>query len=88
MSRFTRHVILPACMLVIFLAIASTPVEVFGCRNRGWLAVLVSSASGLGAIGAAIIGLRGRIRGDSNSVWWAITGLILTLPVIALLALA
>jgi hypothetical protein len=88
MSRSMRHVILPACAFVIFLAIASTPVEVLGCRNRGMMAFGVSLASGVGALAAAVIGLRTRIRGSSNSIWWVITCLILTLPVVALLLLA
>lgn len=88
MNRFRLHVLLPVCMLVVVLAIASMPVDALGCRGRGWLASLVALSSGLGAIGAALVGLRGRIRGNANSAWWMTSSLLLTLPVIVLLILA
>jgi hypothetical protein len=60
-----------------------------GCRNRGLLALLISLICGISALGTAIIGTKGTIRGDSNSIWWVMTTtLILILPVVALVVLA
>ncbi len=42
MSRFFRHIFLPAVAPLALFAIALTPVEVFGCRNRGLLAFTVT----------------------------------------------
>jgi hypothetical protein len=88
MSRFSRHVMIPAIVPLLFFAIALTPVDVLGCRNRGLLALLVSLISGFSAIGTAIVGLKGRIRGDSTAVWWILSTLVLTIPVVAMIVLA
>jgi hypothetical protein len=49
---------------------------------------MIALFSGLVALGAAIIGAKGRIRGDIYAIWWVASSLILTLPVIALIILA
>jgi len=88
MKRIVSHVIIPAIMPAVFFAIALTPVEVLGCRTRGLIALLIALFSGLAALGAAIIGVKGRIRGDIYSIWWVASSMILTSPVIALIILA
>lgn len=80
--------ILPAMMLVLFFIVASTPVEVLGCAVRGLIALLIALISGLAALVAAVIGLKGRMRHDRDSIWWVISTLILTIPVIAMIILA
>jgi hypothetical protein len=88
MKRIVYHLIIPAIMPAAFFVIASMPVEVLGCRTRGLIALLIALFSGLGALGAAIMGVKGRMRGDVYSIWWVASSLILTLPVVALLFLA
>ncbi len=88
MKRVTYHLTLPAIMPVLFLIIASTPVEVLGCAVRGLIAALIALISGLAAVGAAIIGLKGRVRHDPNAIWWVMSTLILVIPVIAMIILA
>ena len=88
MKRVAYHLILPVIMPVLFLIIALTPVEVLGCFLRGLIALLISLVSGLAALVAVIIGLKGRVRQDKNSIWWVLSTLILTIPVIALIILA
>jgi hypothetical protein len=88
MSSFARHILLPAILPLIFFMIALSPVEVLGCRNRGFLALAVSLISGLSALGTALIGARGGIRGDSNTIWWMLSTLILAIPVVAMIVLA
>ena len=75
-------------MPAVFFVIALMPVEVLGCRTRGLIALLIALFSGLAALGAGIMGIKGRIRGDVHAIWWVATSLILTLPVIALIILA
>ena len=75
-------------MPAAFFVIASMSVEVLGCRARGLIALLIALFSGLAALGAAIIGAKGRVRGDVYVIWWVASSLILTLPVIALIILA
>ncbi len=88
MKRIANHMILPAMMLVLFFIVASTPVEVLGCAVRGLIALLIALISGLAALVAAVIGLKGRMRHDRDSIWWVISTLILTIPVIAMIILA
>ena len=39
-------------------------------------------------VGTTILGTKARIRGDSNSHWWMMSTLVLTIPVVAMLVLA
>jgi hypothetical protein len=55
---------------------------------RGLIALLIALISGLAALVAVIIGLKGRVRHDKNSIWWVLTTLILVIPVIAMIILA
>jgi len=75
-------------MPVLFLIVALMPVEVLGCAVRGLIALLIALISGLAAVGAAIIGLKGRVRRDPNAIWWVMSTLILVIPVIAMILLA
>ena len=70
MRRIVYHVIIPAVMPVLFFTVALTPVEMLGCVVRGLIALLIAFMSGLGALGAAIIGAKGRARHAGNSIWW------------------
>jgi hypothetical protein len=88
MKRIIYHILIPAVMPVIFFRAAMLPVEVWGCRTRGLIALLLAFASGLAAISAAIMGLRGRMRGDKDAFWWVASTIVLTIPVVALLMLA
>ena len=75
-------------MPVLFLIIVLTPAEVLGCAVRGLIALLIALISGLAGVGAAIIGLKGRVRRDPNAIWWVMSTLILVIPVIAMIVLA
>ena len=75
-------------MLVAFFVVALMPVEVLGCFMRGLIALLISFVSGLGALGAAIIGAKRKGRGDKNAIWWVTSTLILVIPVIAMIIMA
>jgi hypothetical protein len=88
MERFSRHILIPMAAPVLFFVIAATPVEVLGCRTRGRMALIVSLISGFSALGAAIFGIKGRLRGESNTIWWIASTLVLTIPVIAMILLA
>ena len=88
MKRIVYHLIIPTIMPVLFFVVASTPVEVLGCLVRGLLALLIAFISGLAALVAAIIGAKGRVRHDRNSIWWVTSTLILVIPVIAMIVMA
>ena len=88
MKRIIYHILLPAFMPAIFFRVAFTPVEVLGCRNRGLLALMIALLSGLAALSAAAIGMKGKMRGDRDALWWMLSVLVLTIPVIAMIILA
>lgn len=84
MNFIKHHIILPAIIPALFFAVVATPVEVLGCRNRGLLAVSVALVGVLAALGAAIMGVKGRLRGDPHSYWWIASALILAIPAVAM----
>lgn len=88
MGRLTRHVAIPAMMPLLFFAVALTPVAVLGCRNRGLLALLIALASGCWALREAFVAAGARARGDPDASWRVIGSVVLSIPVVALLAMA
>ena len=88
MRRVISHVIIPFLIAAVFFAIAVTPVEVLGCRTRGLLALGVSLSSGLAGLGTGVMGLKKRVRGETDAVWWIASTAILTIPVIGMIILA
>jgi len=88
MNRMTYHIIFPAIIPVVFFIIATTPVEVLGCRTRGLIALLIAFISGLAALGTAIVGTKGRMQEDAYPIWWVASSIILVIPVIAFIIMA
>lgn len=88
MSPSVRHIALPAIASILFFAVAATPAEVLGCRTRGLLALLIALLSALAGLGAAIMAIKGRLRGDPRSAWWIASALLLSMPAVALIVLA
>ena len=88
MSRVFLHILIPSLLPIAFFAVAATPVEVLGCRNRGLLALLIAFVSVLAGIWAAVRAVQGRRRGEAEVSRWVATALILAIPPVALLFLA
>ena len=86
MTGVTKHVTLPALAPVALLCLYHTPVETFGCVNRGLMALGVVSASALAAFVAVGFGLRARVRGQTPH-WWLASTLIFMLPLVMVLRL-
>ncbi len=87
-NRIYRHVLLPASAPLLFLVAATTPVEVLECLMRGLVAVSIAFVSVLAGLGAAVAGVRGRMRGDPDANWWATSALILALPAVFVIVFA
>jgi len=88
MTRLQRHLILPALAPLLFFGVALSPVSWLGCRNRGLLAVLIALLAALLGVAAAGRALYGRLKGETETAWWALTALLLALPAIGVLLLA
>ncbi len=84
MSTLLRHVALPAVAPLAVIGLYFTPVLLFGCVNRGLIAlavVLISAAAAFVTIG---MGFRARAQGHPSG-WWIISATILTLPLVLIL---
>lgn len=88
MTPFQRHVLLPALVPLLFLAVAATPVEVLGCRNRGLLALTIALVSVIAGLVAAVKAINLQRQGDPQARWWLKSALYLAIAPIALLILA
>lgn len=88
MTPLQRHVLFPALVPVLFLAVAATPVDVLGCRNRGLLALGIAFFSVLTGLYAAVRAGKLRRTGNPEGQWWLATAITLAIAPIALLFLA
>ncbi len=79
-----RHVALPALAPAAIIGLSFTPVLLFGCVNRGLLALAVVLLSAGAAFVTVGIGLREQARGRS-SARWIISTIILTTPLVLVL---
>ncbi len=85
---FLGHVLGPALMPALFFAVALTPVQVLGCRNRGPLALSIAFTSGLLGVWSAVRVLRKQRRGGTIDFWPILRTMILTVPVVAFVIMA
>jgi hypothetical protein len=88
MKRKLLHIIIPSTISIVFFINAFMPVEVLGCRNRGLVALTISSVSTLLTLTAAIAYLRAKFKEDQNAFWWLISVVLLVIPVIGIIILA
>jgi hypothetical protein len=68
MTRTFRHIVIPALAPAAFFLIASTPVQVLGCFNRGLMALSVAMVSLIGGLIFTVKGGLGRQRGDPDAL--------------------
>jgi len=78
-NPFVRHVALPALAPAALIGLYFTPVLLFGCVNRGLLAVAVALVSAIGAFVTVEIALRLRAQGKPSGLW-ILSTTILTSP--------
>ena len=88
MKRIVYYILLPAILPLLFFAVAYSPVEVFGCRGRGLIALAITLVSGCAAIAAAILSIKKKKENPENSRWWLLSSIILAIPVVGMLVLA
>jgi hypothetical protein len=84
-QRFIRHLILPLIAPATLICLYFTPKTVFGCANRGYMALEAVSLSVIAAVPTATKGAAAKRRGASDEAnWWLVTMLILVSPLILL----
>ncbi len=84
MHLFVRHVGIPTLAPAAIVALYFAPVMLFGCVNRGILALTVVLISAVGAFVTIGFSFRETMKGRS-AVWWLLSTLILVLPLVLIL---
>jgi len=80
-----RHLVLPALAPIAIVGLYFTPVSLIGCANRGLLALAVAAVATVAAVVCVTFAFRTRGRSDRADLWWAVSALVLTLPLALLL---
>jgi len=84
-QKVIRHLILPSIAPAALFWLYFTPKTVFGCANRGYMAVAVVFLALGAAVVAAIKGIIAKRQGKNEVAnWWMITTLILVFPLVLL----
>jgi len=77
-NRIIRHLLVPALAPALIVALYFTPKHVFGCANRGLMALAVVSIALVAAITTACKGISQKRRGHSGEAnWWMLSTVIL-----------
>jgi len=80
-NAVVKHIALPATAPVAIIGLYFTPVLVFGCMNRGLLAVAIVLVSAVAACVTTGRGVRARAQGLPSANWWLLSTLILVMPI-------
>ncbi len=83
--RLLRHVILPLAAPATLVGLYFTPKLVFGCANRGYMALAAVFLAMAAAVPAAMKGAAAKRRGANDEAnWWLVSTLILVSPLFLL----
>ena len=84
-KRITRHLLLPLFAPVALFGLYLTPKAVFGCANRGFMALGIVLLATIGAVATTWKGVSERRQGEIEAAyWWLLTTLVLLSPILLL----
>jgi hypothetical protein len=84
-KRFIKHLLVHSLAPALLVCLYFTPKDVFGCANRGYLALAVVAIALVAAIAAAFKGISEKKRGNTVLAnWWIVSALILLSPLFLL----
>ena len=84
-QRFIRHLILPLIAPATLICLYFTPKTVFGCANRGYMALAAVFLAMIAAVPTAMKGAAAKRRGANDEAnWWLVSTLILLSPMVLL----
>jgi hypothetical protein len=81
LKAIVRHVALPAVAPVAIVGLYFTPVLLFGCVNRGLLALAIVGISAIAACVTTGKGVRAKAQGLPSANLWLLSTLILLMPI-------
>jgi hypothetical protein len=77
-NRIIRHVLVPLLAPAVLVGLYFTPKHVFGCANRGLMALAVVFIALVAAITTALKGIRQKRQGNAGEAnWWMVSTVIL-----------
>ena len=86
MKKITKHLLLPSLAPILIVCLYFTPKHVFGCANRGLMALAVTLVALILAFVSVTKAIAEKQRGEiQESYWWILTTLILLTPALLLL---
>jgi len=85
MSALIRHLLIPAVAPAALVGLYFTPVTLFGCVNRGLLALAVVLISAVAACVTTAKGARARLHGSPSASRWLLSTLVLVTPIVLIL---
>ena len=84
-KRLIGHLLLPSLAPALLVGLYFTSKYVFGCANRGYLALAVVFIALVAAIVTAFKGMKEKKLGNSEEAqWWIVSTLILLTPLFLL----
>lgn len=86
MKKITKHLLLPLLAPILIVSLYFTPKHVFGCANRGLMALAVTLVALILAFVSVTKAIGEKRQGETQeSYWWILTILILITPALLLL---
>lgn len=80
-KKIIRHVLVPSFAPILIVCLYFTPKHVFGCKNRGLMALAVVSVALVAAIITAVKGISQKRQGNAGEAhWWMVSAVILLTP--------
>ncbi len=84
-KKLIRHLLHPSLAPALLVGLYFTPKYVFGCANRGYLALAVVFIALGAAIATAIKAIGEKKKGNAEEAqWWIVSTLILVSPLFLL----
>ncbi len=84
-KKIIGNLLLPSLAPALLVTLYFTPKDVFGCANRGYLALVVVFIALGAAVGTAIKGIGKKKQGNTEEAqWWIVSTLILVSPLFLL----
>lgn len=84
-NKIIRHVLVPLLAPALIVALYFTPKHVFGCANRGLMALAVVFVALVAAIITACTGMNHKKQGNAAEAnWWMLSTVILVSPLFLL----
>lgn len=84
-KRYVRHLLIPSLAPALIVCLYFTPKHVFGCANRGLMALAVVLVALVASIATTFKGIREKRQGNTEEAnWWLVSAMVLLSPLFLL----